>query len=138
MLPLDPALPAADLDVPTLNFADGELNFEKVSALWDVWCRSEPEPPEPSPRAPPLCDRRLFTAAQRDIPNRWLAQAAARRRLYASKADVESLAAETGLTRRQVRAFLVNWRGRHKALVQSVAANLLQHQFAWVVPPAPK
>jgi hypothetical protein len=130
---------AADLDVPTLDFASGEMSFENVSALWELWCRSESEATErPSLVASPLCDKRLFTAAQRDILNGWLAQAAARHQLYASKADVERLATETGLTRRQVRVFLVNWRCRHKALVRSAAANLLQHHFGWMARPVPK
>jgi hypothetical protein len=135
MLPFGPPLAAADLDVPTLDFADGEMNFDNVSALWDLWRSSQPEPP--SLKARLLSDRRLFTATQRDILNGWLHQAAAKHQLYASKADVQKLATETGLTRRQVRVFLVNWRGRHKALVRSVAANLLQYPFAWVLP-APK
>jgi hypothetical protein len=139
MLPCGPPQAAADLDVPTLDFADGEMNFENVSVLWDLWCRSESEASErPSLVASRLCDKRLFTIAQRDILNGWLAQAATRHQLYASKADVERLATETGLTRRQVRVFLVNWRCRHKALVRSASANLLQHHFDWVARRAPK
>jgi hypothetical protein len=88
---------AEDLNMPALSFESPEIEFD-----WGGKC------------PPPRAKRRPFTWAQKAILVSWLSTSMTNSVRRATQEEVNRLAAATDLTPRQVRAFLVNWRVRHR------------------------